>query len=175
MSNFPLDLSLHRLTILSLMKKQLVIIILALGMGCVPALCASKISGSLFLLSPTTNKELTSARIGQRVKLKVSLNDFNLIANKDVQFTYMLSVLPKGSSTPTTISGKLSGKFTLPRSEGGAAKTKSETASWAGAEGGEEILVIPDFMPVGVATITITAKAADAGAVNLSKSIRIKL
>ena len=158
-----------------LMTKKLIPLILALGLSSVPAFAANKITGSLKLVSPTTNKEITSARIGQKVKLKIRLNDFNLIANKDVAFTYILSVKAKGSSTPTTISGKLSGRFTLPASEGGAAKTRQETASWAGPQGGDEILVIPDFMPEGVATVTVTAKAATAGSVNLSKTLKIRL
>lgn len=140
-----------------------------------PAHAAEKIGGFLKFLSPATNQEVSSVRVGKPVKVRVSVSDLHLLAGENVTLTYLLSVLPEGSNTPTSISGKISGKFVLPKSEGGINKTREEMASFQGVNANAEILTIPDFMPVGTATVTITLATKDAGGINISKKLNIRL
>lgn len=155
--------------------KKLLPLALTLALTSLPTFAATKISGSMKVLSATTLEPITSARVGQQIKLKIIVNDLDLIANKKVTFTYALSVLPEGASTPTTISGKLSGPFTLPSTEGGAKKTKTEMAGLAGKQSVSGLIEIPDFMPEGKATISVSIAGSDVGSINLSKTLTIKL
>lgn len=139
-----------------------------------PAVGAT-ISGSLTVLSPRTGKEISNARVGEEVKARIFVNDLNLIANKNIAVTYVLSVLPTGSNTPVTLSGKLAGAFTLPEGSGGAPKTKKDLASFAGGQTASQLLIIPDFMPAGKATLTITLSGNGVGSINLSKMLNIQL
>lgn len=136
---------------------------------------ADKIGGSIKFLSPATNQEVTSARVGKNVKIRVSVSDLHLLAGENVTFTYLLSVLPEGSNTPTSISGKISGRFVLPKSEGGINKTRDEMASFQGVNAAAELLTIPEFMPVGTATLTLTLATKDSGTINISKKLNIRL
>jgi hypothetical protein len=133
------------------------------------------IDGSLKILSPTTNQPISTVRIGKQFKVRLAVNDLNLIANKNITYTYVLSVLPKGSNTPVTISGKISGRFTLPASEGGAVKTRDEMADLAGTQVTGGIMTVPDFMPVGTATLTISLTTPNVGNINFSKNLKIQL
>ena len=157
------------------MKRHLFSLALALFATSSPSFAATKIAGSMKFLAPGTNREVSSVRVGRSVNVAISVRDLNLIANKDVSLSYALSVLPKGSNTPTTISGKFSGKFTLPASEGGATKTKQEMADLAGTESTSGILTLPEFMPAGVATVTITLTTKQAGSININKKLNITL
>ncbi|MES2657749.1 MAG: hypothetical protein V4689_03975 [Verrucomicrobiota bacterium] len=157
------------------MKNKLSPVILAVALTSLPASGAAKLDGSLKILSPKTNKEISSARVGQDVKLKYSVTDIHLLANKNVTLSYVLSVLPVGSNTPVTLSGKLATVVTLPANEGGAAKTKKDMASLAGLQSAVEILTIPDFMPAGKATLTVTLSGAGAGSVSVDKTLNIQL
>ncbi|MEO5914267.1 MAG: hypothetical protein ABIS50_08550 [Luteolibacter sp.] len=157
------------------MKNKVSPLIIALALSSLPAIGAEKLDGSLKILSLKTGKEITSARVGQDVKLKLSVTDIQLIANKNVTLTYVLSVLPTGSNTPVTLSGKLAALATLPADSGGAAKTKKELNNLSGEQSSVEILTIPDFMPAGKATLTITLSAAGGGAVSVNKTLNIQL
>lgn len=157
------------------MKNKLFPLVLMIALTSASSFGATKIGGSIKILSPATNKEITTARIGEEIRVRVALKDFDLIANKKVNFTYALSVLPNGSNTPISFSGKISGPFTLPDAEGGAKKTKKEMASWAGVQTASELITIPDFMPAGKATLSVTLAGADVGSVSFNKTLTIKL
>ncbi len=136
---------------------------------------ADKIGGFLKFLSPATNQEVSSVRVGKPVKIRVSVSNLHLLAGENVTFTYLLSVLPEGSNTPTSVSGKISGKFVLPKSEGGITRTRDEMASFQGVNSAAELLTIPEFMPVGTATLTLTLATKDSGTINISKKLNIRL
>ena len=127
------------------------------------------------VLSPTTNLAINSVRIGQQFKVEITAKDLNLIANKKIALTYVLSVLPKGSNTPITVSGKITGLVSLPISKGGAAATTSELASLAGSEIQSELVTVPDFMPEGTATLTLVLATSKVGTISLSKTLNITL
>jgi hypothetical protein len=157
------------------MKIKLPSLILTFALTSLSSFGAEKISGSMKILSPTTNKEITTARIGQQIKVRIAVNNLNLIANKNVKFTYALSVLPKGSDTPISFSGKISGPFKLPASEGGAAKTKEEMASWDGMQVGTELITIPDILPAGKATLSVSLSGNKVGTITFNENLKIQL
>jgi hypothetical protein len=140
------------------------------------AVCAqAQISGSLKFLSPTTKTEISKVRIGKSVLVKLSVKDLHLLADKNVTLTYALSATPKGSNTPIQVSGKLSSRLVLPESEGGLAATKRELSGMKGLHTMSELIQIPDFMPVGVATLTINLSTPSAGSISFNKSLTVTL
>jgi hypothetical protein len=163
------------LVVVIVMKTYLIPCLAILAFTSLPTQAGKTISGSLKLLSPQTNKIITSARVGSDVKISVTANDLNLVANKETTFTYALSVMPDGSNTPVIISGKFSAKVTLPESEGGAARTRKDMAGLAGAQTATGVVTIPDFMPAGKATISLSVVGAGAGAISLNRSLTIRL
>lgn len=142
---------------------------------------AEKMSSSISITSPTTTQEISSARVGEQVKILISLSEANLIANENIALSYSLSVLPTGSNTPVTISGKLAGLFRYPSDQGGSLRTIEETADWAGTKTAEGLITIPEFMPVGKATLMVSVSRRGGGirtgigAIALKKTIEIKL
>jgi hypothetical protein len=142
---------------------------------------ADKISSSISISSPTTAQEISSARVGEQVKILISLSEAHLLANENVALSYSLSVLPTGSKTPVTISGKLAGIFRFPNDQGGAVRTSEETADWAGTKTAEGLITIPEFMPEGKATLTVSVARRGGGirkgigAIALQKTLEIKL
>lgn len=157
------------------MKKHALLLSFALLTSSVSSFAAGKISASLQFLSPATNKQVSSVRVGRAVKVKTSLKNFDQLANQNATVTYALSVTPKGSNSPVTVSGKLAGKLTLPPKLGGAKQTRKEFKGLAGTQSGTDVITIPDFMPAGVATVTITIKTKNAGSVSVSKKLKLVL
>lgn len=157
------------------MKKKLFVIALTIVATCLPSFSQSLISGSLKFLSATTNEEITEIRVGQSFKIKFTETDLHLLANKNVKLSYVLSVVPTGANTPISISGKLEGRATLPSSLGGKTKTKREMASLEGTLSTAGILTVPDFMPEGVATVTLSVSSVGVGSISIDKSINILL
>lgn len=157
------------------MKKYIATAVLALAATCVPLIGASQIAGSLKFLSVNTNEEIKSIRIGKSLKIKLTERDLHLLANKNVTLAYVLSIVPKGSNTPIAISGKFVARATLPASEGGAAKTRQEMASLEGIQSFVGIVTVPEFMPVGVATVTVSLASGSIGAISFNKTINILL
>lgn len=142
---------------------------------------AEKISSSISITSPITTQEISSARVGEQIKMLISLSEANLLANENLALSYSISVLPTGSKTPVTISGKLAGVFSFPADQGGAARTSEETADWAGTKTAEGLITIPEFMPEGKATVTVSVLRRGGGmrkgigAITLKKTLEIKL
>jgi hypothetical protein len=157
------------------MKKHALLLSFALLASSASSFAAGRISASLRFLSPYTNKEIRAARIGSEVRVLASMKNFDSLANRNVTVTYALSVTPRGSNTPVTISGKLGGKFTLPPNLGGARQTRIEFADLAGSQYGTDVITIPDFMPAGVATMTITIRTPDVGSVSVSRQLTLVL
>ena len=135
----------------------------------------TKIGDSMTFLAPGSKTQIKSVRVGKSFQIRIIGKDLNQIANRNTTFTYTLSVLPTGSKTPISISGKLSGVMTLPKSEGGAKKTAEELASLKGNTGETFLVTVPDFMPAGQATLTLSLSAKNAGAVTISRKIAIRL
>ena len=129
----------------------------------------------MVFLAENSNTQISSVKVGRSFRIKLTGKNMNLIANRNTTFTYALSVLPTGSKTPVSISGKLSGVVTLPKSEGGAKKTTAELASLKGTQSDTILVTVPDFMPAGRATLTLSVAPKGAGAVNLSRKINIRL
>lgn len=133
------------------------------------------LNAKIQFFAPGTTTEVSSVRIGNSLKVRLSATDFDLIANKNTTFNYVLSVLPKGSNSPITLSGKFTGKWTKLGPDGGAAATRVEMIGAAGFHSTIELITVPDFMPEGSATLTISLVATNAGTVNISKNITITL
>ena len=154
------------------MKKPILLALALLS----SALCAqAQIAGSLKFLSPTTKTEVTKARIGKPILVRLFFKDLHLLADKNVSLSYALSATPKGSNTPIQVSGKFASRLVLPESEGGLNKTKQELSDLKGSHTVSELLEIPDFMPVGVATLTVTLTSNGAGSISFNKSLNITL
>ena len=148
---------------------------IALLAGSASSFAAEKISASVKFLSPATNQEIKSVRVGRSMRVKTTIRNFDLLANKNVTVTYALSVTPKGSNTPVTVSGKLSGKLTLPSKLGGSQQTTKDFADLKGTQSGTDFITIPDFMPAGVATVTITISTKNVGSASVSKKLNLVL
>lgn len=133
------------------------------------------LNAKIQFFAPATVTEVNSVRIGHQLKIRLTAVDFDLIANKNITCNYVLSVLPKGSNTPITLSGKFAGKWTKLGSNGGEAATTAEMAGAAGTHMTAELVTIPDFMPEGSATLTISFVATNVRTFNISKNIRITL
>ena len=134
-----------------------------------------KLGGSMRFLALRSNTPIKSAKVGQTFRIQLVGQNLNLIGNRQTTGTYTLSVLPAGSQTPVTISGKLSGLMMLPKSQGGARKTAQELASLRGTTRETLFVTVPDFMPAGRATLTLSLSARNAGAVTLRQGINIRL
>ncbi len=126
------------------------------------------------ILSPGTNTEVSSIRVGDAVKIVITAKDLNLLANKSVAYTYVLSVAPKGISQPITLSGRITTKLSLLPENGGAAKTAEGMAGLAGTQTTEGTITIPDSMPEGVASLAIVV-SSKSGNIIIKKNIKITL
>jgi hypothetical protein len=158
------------------MKKYLFALAFILGFTSPVVFGATpKMTGYMKILSPETNLEITSANIGQQIKVIIVVKDAQLIVNKKATLTYSLSVLPTGSNTPVSFSGKISARFVLPATEGGLTETKAKTDGWAGTQTTTELITIPDGFPAGKATLSLSLTAVGGGAVNVNKTLTIKL
>lgn len=135
----------------------------------------SKISGSFQLRTISTNKEVNTVKIGQDYVIRWTDKNLNLLANKNATLNYNLSVLPKGLSAPVSFSGRLSTKVTLPASEGGAQETSAELAQLAGTRSYEQIITIPDVLPEGDGTITVSLSVTGAGSITATKRVKVVL
>lgn len=134
-----------------------------------------KVSGSFQLRTISTNKEVSTIKIGQDYVVRWTDKDLHLLANKNATFNYSLSVLPKGLSAPISFSGKLSTKVTLPASEGGAQQTSLELAPLAGTRSYEQIITIPDVLPEGDGSITVSLSVSGAGSITATKRVKVVL
>lgn len=134
-----------------------------------------KISGSFQLRTIDTNKEVSTVKIGQDYVIRWTDKNLNLLANKTASINYSLSVLPKGLSAPVSFSGRLSTKVTLPASEGGAQQTSVELAQLAGTRSYEQIITIPDVLPEGAGTITVSLSVTGAGSITATKRVKVVL
>lgn len=135
----------------------------------------SPIAATMDLLAPITDTPITSVRVGEQFRIRITAKDLNLTANKSTTVTYALSVLPKNSKIPITISGKVSGQLTLPESKGGAAQTTAEMAEIAGQQAATFLLTVPNYVPEGIATLTITFKSKDAGRFSVNRKVEVRL
>jgi len=118
---------------------------------------------------------VNAVKIGQDYVIRWTDKDLNLLANKNATLNYSLSVLPKGLSAPVSFSGRLSTKVTLPASEGGAQQTSAELAQLAGTRSYEQIITIPDVLPEGDGTITISLSVTGAGSITATKRVKVIL
>ena len=134
-----------------------------------------KISGSFQLRAISTNREVNTVKIGQDYVVRWTDKDLNLLANKNATLNYSLSVLPKGLSAPVSFSGRLSTKVTLPTSEGGAQQTSMELAQLAGTRSYEQIITIPDVLPEGDGTVTVSLSVTGAGSITVTKRVKVVL
>ena len=161
------------------MANKTLITIAIVSMGIASSHGATKPAGKLQIVSPTTNKEVSQAKIGSDLLVRVSETDLHLFANKNVTFSYMLSALPKGSKTATSISGKIACKVTqglgIVAVDGSAATTSEEMSTLSGTQSDEAYITIPDYMPEGVATLTISLTGTGVGTITVTKSLRISL
>ena len=154
-----------------ILRASLLLCVLALPMEAAPP----KISGSFQLRSISTNREVNTVKIGQDYVVRWTDKDLNLLANKNATLNYSLSVLPKGLSAPVSFSGRLSTKVTLPASEGGAQQTSVELAQLVGTRSYEQFITIPDVLPEGDGTITISLSATGAGSITVTKRVKVVL
>ena len=134
-----------------------------------------KISGSFQLRTISTKKEVNTVKIGRSYIIRWTDKNLNLLANKQATLNYSLSVLPKGLSAPLSFSGKLSTKVTLPASEGGARQTTKELAQLAGTRTYSSTITIPDVLPEGDGTITVSLAVTGAGSITATKRVKIVL
>ncbi len=134
-----------------------------------------KVSGSFQLRTIDTNREVSTIKIGQDYVVRWTDKELNLLANRKATFNYSLSVLPKGLSAPISFSGRLSTKVTLPVSEGGAQQTSLELAQLAGTRSYEQIITIPDVLPEGDGTISISLSVTGAGSISATKRVKVVL
>jgi hypothetical protein len=159
----------------SVMKKalraSLLLFVLALQTNAAPP----KVSGSFQLRNISTNKEVSTIKIGRSYIIRWTDKNLNLLANKNATLNYSLSVLPKGLSAPVSFSGKLSTKVTLPASEGGARQTTKELAQLSGTRTYSSTITIPDVLPVGDGTITVSLSVAGAGSITATKRVKVVL
>ena len=133
---------------------------------------APQIGATLKILDPINPLELTTLRVGQTFRVAVTGTNLNLIANQNVSLSYVLSVTPTGITTPIVLSGTVATKLTLPGPDG-AAQTTEGLSSLSGNQSAESFLTVPDFMPTGTATLTITFTTAGLNTITLQKSITI--
>ena len=154
-------------------------ILLASLLFCVLALPTNaappKISGSFQLRTISTNKEVNTVKIGRSYIIRWTDKNLNLLANKQATLNYSLSVLPKGLSAPVSFSGKLSTKVTLPASEGGAIQTTKELAQLAGTRTYSSTITIPDVLPEGDGTITVSLSVKGSGSITATKRVKVVL
>ena len=151
------------------------LVIVAFALCSLNSFGAPLIGGTLKILSTTTNQELTSVRIGRPFKVMISERDLHLLANKNVTISYLFSVVPRGSSTPISFSGKFTCRATLPPTEGGVAETNRGVVFLAGDQSAETILTAPDLTPEGLGTLSISIGATGVDTIYLSKSINVRL
>jgi hypothetical protein len=156
------------------MKKTTPLVLLLAACGTLSSIGATKIGGALKVMSPRTGAEVSTVRVGKSLDVRITAKEFHLLANRNVKFTYALSILPDGSNTPISFSGTIASKFTL-LEQGGATKTKQEMASWAGTQVARGLITIPDTMPTGQATLSVSISGKDVGSVTYSKNLTIKL
>ena len=154
-----------------ILRASLLLCVLAIPTNAAPA----KISGSFQLRTISTNKEVNTVKIGQDYVIRWTDKNLNLLANKNATLNYNLSVLPKGLSAPVSFSGRLSTKVTLPASEGGAQETSAELAQFAGTRSYEQIITIPDVLPEGDGTITVSLSVTGAGSITATKRVKVVL
>jgi hypothetical protein len=160
------------------MRKKTLITVLLVAASCSLSHGAPKkptIGGRLQVLSTVTGREVSQARVGSLLKLKFSDTNLHLLANQKVTINYVLSATPEGSKTPISFSGKITCKATLLPSDGGAAATTSGMAFLAGTQSDELVVSIPEYMPTGNATLTVSVSAPGVGTVALSKTMKITL
>ena len=134
-----------------------------------------KISGSFQLRTLDTNKEVSTVKIGRDYVVRWTDKNLNLLANKKATLSYSLSVLPKGLTAPISFSGRLSTKVTLPASEGGAQQTSLELAQLTGTRYYEQFITIPDVLPEGDGTITVSLSVSGAGSITATKRVKVTL
>jgi hypothetical protein len=156
------------------MKNTSILIVFTALATCLSSFGAPKISGNLRILSPITDQEVSSVRVGDTVKIVVTERDLSLLANKTVTLNYVLSVVPKGINNPITLSGKITGKVTLLPADGGATETAAKMAALAGSQTAEGLVTVPDSMPEGVATLTVVIGTKE-GFISIRRSIKITL
>jgi hypothetical protein len=154
-----------------ILRASLLLCVLAIPTNAAPA----KISGSFQLRTISTNKEVNTVKIGQDYVIRWTDKNLNLLANKNATLNYNLSVLPKGLSAPVSFSGRLSTKVTLPASEGGAQETSAELAQFAGTRSYEQIITIPDVLPEGDGTITVSLTVKGSGSITATKRVKVVL
>ena len=154
-----------------ILRASLLLCVLVIPTNATPA----KISGSFQLRTISTNKEVNTVKIGQDYVIRWTDKNLNLLANKNATLNYNLSVLPKGLSAPVSFSGRLSTKVTLPASEGGAQETSAELAQLAGTRSYEQIITIPDVLPEGDGTITVSLSVTGAGSITATKRVKVVL
>lgn len=154
-----------------ILRASFLLCVLALPMKAAPP----KISGSFQLRTISTNKEVNTVKIGRSYIIRWTDKNLNLLANKQATLNYSLSVLPKGLSAPLSFSGKLSTKVTLPASEGGARQTTKELAQLAGTRTYSSTITIPDVLPEGDGTITVSLSVAGAGSITATKRVKVIL
>jgi hypothetical protein len=154
-----------------ILRASLLLCVLAIPTHAAPA----KISGSFQLRTISTNKEVNTVKIGQDYVIRWTDKNLNLLANKNATLNYSLSVLPKGLSASVSFSGRLSTKVTLPASEGGAQQTSMDLAQLAGTRSYEQIITIPDVLPEGDGTITVSLSVTGAGSITATKRVKVVL
>ena len=133
------------------------------------------ISGSFQLRTVSTNKEVSTLKIGRKYIVRWTDKNLNLLANKKATLNYDLSILPKGLNAPISFNGRLSTKVTLPASEGGARQTSRELAQLVGTRYYEQFITIPDVLPEGDGTITVSLSVSGAGSITATKRVKVTL
>jgi len=101
---------------------------------------------------------------------KFSASNLDAAANKRTTLAYTISVVPAGSPQPIVLSGRLALTATL---AGGVAETKQQAAQYAGSQNWSGSLVVPDYLPEGSATLTMSLTAPGGGAINITKRFKI--
>jgi hypothetical protein len=136
---------------------------------------APPVAATVDLLAPITDTPVTSVRVGQQFRVRITAKGLDLTANKSTTVTYTLSVLPRNSKVPITISGRVSAQLTLPESEGGAGQTTARMAGIAGQQETTYLLTVPNYVPEGIATLTLTFRSKDAGRFSVNRKVEVRL
>lgn len=126
---------------------------------------SERASGKLEVLSVSDDKPLNQAQVGNQIKIRVSGQDGSHCEREQLVVRYTFSVVPEGSNTPITLSGKLSMK----------AADAQVIADQVGPVIYEIIYQIPNFIPAGIGSLSISGDAANAGSVTLDKTLKLVL
>ena len=133
-----------------------------------------KISATAKLQGNLGGPEISSLTFGQQAVYALTANNLNLVANQRVTAEYTISVRPNGAGAPVILTGRLNLTATLPAEDGGAAKTTQEAASIAGLQTLTGTFTVPDSIPEGTATITVSLNASAAGKITVKKTVQLK-